>query len=228
RQYASGMHQCQPQQYVRYPLSEHPLELALSLFGPQSMGDLLAIADNDARQATGVLAPFPYASGVSLLIVGTIVLLFLIDPWLGLTGLIGLTIVTFIEVKAAVTVYPAWEGIQAQVGEVSGVAHESFDGAVTVKALGREEYEIERLSAASEDLANQIAAVNEQWEPYRLLSTSMLPAFSLPLLVVGAFRVDVGAVTPGDVVSGLYLLGLLAFPVQLIAFVLFDMAASIP
>jgi ATP-binding cassette, subfamily B, bacterial len=41
-------------------------------------------------------------------------------------------------------------------------------------------------------------------------------------------RVDAGAVTPGDVVSALYLLGLLAFPVQLIAFVLFDMAASIP
>src|SRR5690606_9109343 len=228
RRNAAGFLQFKTQQDVREQLIEHQLELELSWFGRQSMGDLLAIADNDARQATGVLAPFPYASGVSLLIVGTIVLLFLIDPWLGLTGLIGLTIVTFIEVKAAVTVYPAWEGIQAQVGEVSGVAHESFDGAVTVKALGREEYEIERLSAASEDLANQIAAVNVQWETYRVLITSMMPAISLTLLVVGAFRVDVGAVTPGDVVSGLYLLGLLAFPVQLIAFVLFDMAASIP
>lgn len=228
RRNAAGFLQFKTQQDVREQLIEHQLELELSWFGRQSMGDLLAIADNDARQATGVLAPFPYASGVSLLIVGTIVLLFLIDPWLGLTGLIGLTIVTFIEVKAAVTVYPAWEGIQAQVGEVSGVAHESFDGAVTVKALGREEYEIERLSRASEDLANQIAAVNVQWETYRVLITSMMPAISLTLLVVGAFRVDVGAVTPGDVVSGLYLLGLLAFPVQLIAFVLFDMAASIP
>ena len=52
--------------------------------------------------------------------------------------------------------------------------------------------------------------------------------FFLAILVVGAIRVDAGAATAGDVVSGLYLLGLLAFPVQLIAFVLLHMAASIP
>lgn len=228
RRNAAGFLQFKTQQDVRERLIEHQLGLELSWFGRQSVGDLLAIADNDARQATGVLAPFPYASGVSLLVVGTVVLLFLIDPWLGVTALIGLAIVTFIEVKAAVTVYPAWEGIQAQVGDVSGVAHESFDGAVTVKALGREDYEIARLRESSEDLARQLADVNVKWETYRVLITNMMPAISLALLVVGAFRVDAAAVTPGEVVSGLYLLSLLAFPVQLIAFVLFDMAASIP
>ena len=228
RRNAAGYLQFKTQQDVREQLIEHQLGLSLSWFGRQSMGDLLAIADNDARQATGVLAPFPYASGVSLLIVGTVVLMFFIDFWVGTVALVGMALVVFVEVRAAVTVYPAWEGIQKQTGRVTGVAHESFDGALTVKALGREDHEVARLRTESEDLARRIADTNALWETYRVIITALMPAISLAILVVGAIRVDAGAATAGDVVSGLYLLGLLAFPVQLIAFVLFDMAASIP
>lgn len=220
--------QLRTQQDVRENLVEHQLGLELAWFGRQSVGDLLSVADNDARQATGVLAPFPYASGVSLLIVGTVVLTFLVDPWLGLVALVGLGAVVAIEVHASVTVYPFWEGIQEQLGKVSGVAHESFDGALTIKALGREDTEVRRLRDASEELRDRIINVNVLWETYRVLITASMPVLSLAFLAVGAVRVDAGAVTPGDVVSALYLLGLLAFPVQLIAFVLFDMAASIP
>ena len=228
RRNAAGYLQFKTQQDVRERLIEHQLGRSLSWFGRQSMGDLLAIADNDTRQATGVLAPFPYASGVSLLIVGTVVLMFFIDFWVGLVALVGMALVVFVEVRAAVTVYPAWEGIQKQMGKVTGVAHESFDGALTVKALGREEHEVARLRTESEDLARRIAETNSLWETYRVIITTLMPAISLAVLVVGAVRVDAGAASAGDVVSGLYLLGLLAFPVQLIAFVLFDMAASLP
>jgi ATP-binding cassette, subfamily B, bacterial len=228
RRTSAGYLQFRTQQDVRVRLIEHLLRLELGWFGRQSVGDLLSVADNDTRQATGVLAPFPYATGVSLLIVGTVVLTFLVDPWLGLVALVGLGAIVAVEVKAAVTVYPSWEGIQTQMGEVSNVAHESFDGALTVKALGREDTEEERLRVASDDLRDRVIHVNTMWESYRVLITSAMPAISLIVLAVGAVRVDAGAVTPGDVVSALYLLGLLAFPVQLIAFVLFDMAASIP
>ncbi len=228
RRNSAGYLQFRTQQDVRESLIDHELRLELAWFGRQSVGDLLAVADNDARQATGVLAPFPYASGVSLLILGTIVLMFLVDPWVGLATLVGLGTVIAIEVRAAVNVYPFWEGIQRQVGQVSRVAHESFDGALTIKALGREDHEIERLQTESETLRDQIVAVNIKWETYRVIITSLMPALSLAVVAVGAVRVDAGAVTPGDVVSALYLFGLLAFPVQLIAFVLFDMAASIP
>jgi ATP-binding cassette, subfamily B, bacterial len=228
RRNSAGYLQFKTQQDVRESLIEHQLQLELAWFGRQSVGDLLSVADNDARQATGVLAPFPYASGVSLLLIGTVVLSLFIDPWIGLVVLVGLGIIVFVEVRAAVRVYPSWEGIQKQVGQVSRVAHESFDGALTIKALGREDHEIERLQTESEELRDRLIHVNVMWETYRVIITALMPAISLVLLAVGAIRVDAGAVTPGDVVSALYLLGLLAFPVQLIAFVLFDMAASIP
>ncbi len=216
------------QQDLRERLVEHELSLELSWFGRQSMGDLLSVADNDARQAAGALGPLPYATGVSLLIVGTAVLLAILDPWLGLTAVAGMTVVVFVETRAVRTIYPQWEGIQRQLGVVSGVAHETFDGALTVKALGREAHETARLRAASDELRDRFTRLGVLWETFRVAIVSLIPIIALAVLVVGALRVDAGALTPGEVVTALYLLSLLSFPIQLIAFVLFDLAGAIP
>lgn len=220
--------QFKTQQDVRAQVVAHELELELGWFGRRSVGDLIAVADNDTRRGTGVLSPLPYAAGVSLLIAGTVVLLTLLDPWLGLTALVGMSIVVVVEVRAAVRLYPAWEGVQSQVGAVSAAAHEAFDGALTVKALGREEYVTARMRAESNELRDRTAHLGTSWETYRLIIVSLIPTVSLAILVVGAFRIDAGAITAGDVVTALYLLSLQAFPIQLIAFVLFEMAAAIP
>ncbi|HSM45125.1 MAG TPA: ABC transporter ATP-binding protein, partial [Acidimicrobiia bacterium] len=52
-------------------------------------------------------------------------------------------------------------------------------------------------------------------------------ALIILLLAVGASRVMAGAVTAGDLVTVAYLLTLLAFPIQLIGFVLWDLAGSL-
>ena len=228
RRTSAGWLQLRNQQDLRRRLVEHQMELELSWFSRQSIGNLLSVADNDTERSTGVLAPLPYATGVSLLVVGTVVLLALTDIWLGVVALIGMVVIVSIEVRSAVRLYPAWEGIQTQLGVVTGVAHESFDGALTIKSLGREDMETDRLRAASEELRDRNIDVGVRWETYRTLIVVLIPAVSMVLLAVGAMRVEAGAITPGDIVTALYLLSLLTFPIQLIAFVLFDMAASIP
>ena len=228
RRTSAGWLQMRNQQDLRYRLVAHQLDLELGWFDRQSIGDLLSVADNDTQRGTSVLAPLPYATGVSLLVVGTVVLLALTDPWIGLVTLVGLAVVVTIEVKAAVGLYPAWEGIQVQQGVVGGVAHESFDGALTVKALGREDHETERIRVQSDDLRDRLVDLGVRWETFRTIVVTLLPIISLVLLAVGAVRIDAGEITPGDVVTALYLLSLLAFPVQLIGFVLFDLAAAIP
>ncbi|MEK7251937.1 MAG: ABC transporter ATP-binding protein [Actinomycetota bacterium] len=228
RRTSAGWLQFRNQQDLRHKLIAHQMELELSWFGQQSIGNLLSVADNDTERATSVLAPLPYATGVSLLVIGTVVLLALTDIWLGVVALIGMAIILLVEIRSAITLYPAWEGIQTQLGIVTGVAHESFDGALTIKSLGREDMETDRLRAASEELRDRNIDVDVRWETFRTLIVVLIPAVSLVLLAVGAMRVDAGAITPGDIVTSLYLLSLLTFPIQLIAFVLFDLAASIP
>lgn len=228
RRTSAGWLQLRSQQDLRGQLIRHQLDLELSWFGRQSIGDLLSVADNDTQRSTSVLAPLPFATGVSLLIIGTVVLLALLDIWLGLVGLLGMSLIVYIEARAAMSLYPYWERIQTQLGVVAGVAHESFDGALTVKALGREDYETARLRTESDELRDRNIYVGVRWETYRTIIVTLIPAVSLVVLWVGAARVGAGAMTPGDIVTALYLLALLSFPIQLIAFVLFDLAVAMP
>jgi len=228
RRTSAGWLQLRNQQDLRRMLIKHQMELELSWFGRQSIGDLLAVADNDTDRGTNVLAPLPYATGVSLLVIGSVILMALLDPWLGLVAFVGMSIVIYVEGRSAIALYPFWEGIQTQVGVVSGVAHESFDGALTVKSLGREDFEAERLRRESDELRDRIVYVGVRWETYRTIIVTLLPAIGLVVLLVGAIRVNAGAISTGDIVTSLYLLSLLTFPIQLIAFVLFDLAVAIP
>ncbi|MBT8207644.1 MAG: ABC transporter ATP-binding protein [Acidimicrobiia bacterium] len=228
RRTSAGWLQLRTRQDLRSQLIGTQMDLELAWFDRQSIGNLLSVADTDAEQGTSVLAPLPYATGVSLLVVGTVVLLALLDPWLGLVALVGMTLVVAIEVRSATVLYPFWERIQVQHGVVSGLAHEMFDGALTLKALGREPMATQRMKTESDELRERLVYVGVRWETYRTIIVSLIPAISLITLAVGAARVDAGAISAGDVVTALYLLSLLTFPIQLIAFVLFDLAVAIP
>ena len=212
---------------LRNELVAHQLTLKMSWFDRQAIGDLLAVADADTDQGTGVLGPLPFASGVSLLLVGTIVLITSIDPWLGLGAVLGLAVAIVIDVRGSWITFSMWEQVQKNRGRVASVAHESFDGALTVKALGREKAVAERFGAASDKLRDRIIEVNSTWTKYQVVIRAIPQALIIVLLVVGAARISAGAVTPGEVVTVAYLLSLLSFPIQLIGFVLWDLAGSL-
>lgn len=212
---------------VRNELLEHQLSLKMSWFNRQSIGDLLAVADSDVQQGTDVLGPLPYATGVSLLLVGTVTMIALIDPWLAVGAVVGLVVVIVIDVHGSWRTYRMWEQVQVMRGEVSSVAHEAFDGALTVKALGRETYVSERFGAASDELRDRIIEVNSTWTKYQVIVRALPQMLIVLLLVGGAARISVGAMTPGEMVTIAYLLALLSFPIQLIGFVLWDLAGSL-
>jgi ABC-type multidrug transport system fused ATPase/permease subunit len=162
-----------------------------------------------------------------LLLVGTIVMITLIDPWLGLGATIGLIVVVVVDIRGSWITYGLWEKVQQSRGEVAAVAHESFDGALTVKALGREDYVAHHFGVASDVLRDRLIRVNSTWASYQAVIRALPQALIIALLAVGAFRIQAGAVTPGGVVTVAYLLALLSFPIQLIGFVLWDLAGSL-
>ncbi len=227
RRTAAGWLQFKTRQDVRNRLLDHQLDLELAWYSRQSIGDLLAVADSDTDRGTGVLAPLPYATGVMLLLVGSAAMVTAIDVWLGFWSFIGLVIIVAVDVKGAWTVYPLWEDVQEQRGRLWSLAHEAFDGALTIKSLGREQMVSERFGRSSDQVRDGIIDVNSRWVSYQALIRALPPALILLLIYVGASRIEAGSITAGDLVTVTYLLSLLAFPVQLIGFVLFDLSASI-
>ena len=227
RRSAAGWLQFRTQADVRYRLIDHQLRLNLGWFNRQSTGDLLAVSETDARQGTFILAPLPFGTGSALLLIGSVAIITWIDWALGLVALGSLATVLAIDIHGAWRTFEAFQEVQRSRGKVSGVAHESFDGALTVKALGREAFETARMQEASEKLRDDIIHVSRVWALYRAIVEAFPALTSVVMLVLGAIRIGSGAVTPGDLVTVAYLLTLLGLPIRLIGFVLWDLAHSL-
>lgn len=212
---------------LRTRLVEHLLGLELSWIRSQSTGDLLAVSDSDAGQSTYVLGPLPFASGAFMLLIGSIVVVFLVDPLLGVITGVGLITKVVIDITGAWRTFEQFEIVQQRRGLTSGVAHESIDGALTVKALGREDYEVERFTEVSLGLRDELIEVARKFTLYDAIQDALPPLTTVAVLVIGASRIDAGAMTAGDLATMAYLLSLIAFPLRLIGFVLWEVSGSL-
>ena len=190
-------------------------------------GELLAHANADTEAATEVLAPMPFASGVIVLFVVAGVWIFVTDPVLAAVGMllvpaiVGLNAYYQRRIEAPATL------AQNRVGEVSSVAHESFDGALVVKALGAEEAEGARFRAMAERLRDAKVEVATRRATFDALLDSIPTLGIVGLVVVGAWRIDSGAITTGSLVSFVNLFTLLTFPLRIIGYVLGDIPRSV-
>ena len=190
-------------------------------------GELLAHANADTEAATEVLAPMPFASGVVVLFVVAGVWIFATDPVLAAVGLllvpaiVGLNAYYQRRIEAPATL------AQNRVGGVSSVAHESFDGALVVKALGAEAAEGARFRAMAERLRDAKVEVATKRATFDALLDSIPTLGIVGLVVAGAWRIDSGAITTGTLVSFVNLFTLLTFPLRIIGYVLGDIPRSV-
>jgi ABC-type multidrug transport system fused ATPase/permease subunit len=211
---------------VRANLIDHQLALDLAWYEHRSTGDLLAVSEADTLQGTWVLGPLPYATGSVLLFLASGIIITLIDVFLGLVALVFLGVVIGVDVLGGWITYRRFERVQEAKGAVGRIAHESVDGALTVRALGRESEEIHRLGAAVHELRDAQVSVGRLAASYRSVTDS-LPALCVVVgLVVGVIRIDQGAITIGELVTIAYLVSLLALPMRLIGYVLWAAAQS--
>ncbi|MDJ0498920.1 MAG: ABC transporter ATP-binding protein [Acidimicrobiia bacterium] len=226
RRTAAGFLQFRVQADARHDLIDHLLKLELAWYQRQSTGTLLAVSDTDVRQGTFILAPLPYGIGSLLLLFGTVVLIILIDGWLALIALICLSAIVAVNMHGAWRLFTAFREVQELRGHVSSIAHESLDGALTIKALGRIGLETERFETASERLRDKLIHVLKMMATYRVGVEGLLSAITVIMLVAGAIRINSGSVTPGDIITITYLLSLLFIPIRIIGFVLWSIASS--
>ena len=224
RRTAAGWLQFRTQQRVRRELVERELRLSLRWYAGRSVGDLLSVSDNDTDRATGILAPLPFATGVVLLLIGASGVILATDPLLGLLAVLQLAVVLAIDLGGSWRAYRAMEEVQRRRGTVARVAHESFDGAVTVRALGREDAEAERFAGAADDLRDALVVVGRTWTGFRSATEAVPNVGTVVILAVGMLRVIDGDLGVGELVAVSYLLSLLTVPIRLIGYLLWDVA----
>lgn len=227
RRYFAGMTSFRMQRTLQTNIVDKYQELPLRYHRSQPTGELMAHAEADVRASVEVINPLPYTIAVITLIVLAAVTLLLTDPFLAIIGMVVLPGLAFINRIYTRKVEDPATRAQQRIGDVSAVAHESFDGALVVKTLGREDAEVDRLRQRAEQLRDErirMGRLRASFEP----GFETIPAVGIVLiLAVGAWRVSTGAISVGELVQFVILFELLAFPMRLIGFLLSDIPRAV-
>lgn len=227
RRFFLSMAEYRTQRDWRRDLLRHYLDVPLRFHRIKPTGELLAHADIDVQMATMVLKPLAFSVSVILLVVFSVVSILLVHPLLALIALVLFPTLVVMSQKYSALVEEPAALAQQRVGEVSAIAHESFDGAMVVKTLGREAAEVDRMLKASDRLRQwrvRVGYLRANFEPL----IDMLPSFGIVVLIlVGTWLVSTGAATPGDLVLATLLFGLLATPLRVLGFFLEELPRSV-
>jgi ABC-type multidrug transport system fused ATPase/permease subunit len=208
-------------------VTDRYLGVPLRWFDEHPTGELLAHADADCERSTMAMQPLPFSLGVVLLIAVSMTVLATVD-WV----LFGVAVLLFPGLAVLNNAYtkrverPA-AAAQARVGDVSTVAHESFEGALVVKTLGLEAREVERLRERAEELRRErleVGRLRAGFEP----GLDALPNLgTIVLLWLGAWRVSTDHITTGELVQAMALFGILAFPFRIVGFLLEELPRAV-
>jgi ATP-binding cassette subfamily B protein len=227
RRLGAGVMQYRMQARTRRAVTRQYLSLPMEWHQRHPTGELLSNANSDVEAAWGPIAPLPMAVGTVAMMVIAVVQMLFADLVLAIVG-----ILVFPLVIATNVVYQqlaqGWATRAQQLrAELSEIAHESFDGAMVVKTLGREPEETARFRAKANDLreANiRVGRIRAAFDP----TLAALPNLAvLVVLVLGVHRVLSGATVAGDVVTVAYLLTIVSFPIRSIGWLLGEFPRSV-
>lgn len=227
RRWYGSVTEARMQASLRRSVGERLLTMPLSSYRTRPTGELLANADVDVTNGTNVLMPLPFSIGVIALLAVSLASLFSTDVMFAVVALVLFPTLAVLSRYYTNKVSAPSAVVQTQLGRVSAIAHESFDGALVVKTLGREEDEDARFEAASDQLRTDRLRVARMTAVYQPLIDLLPNLGMIVLLIVGAWRIDTGVASPGQLVQAVALFGWLAFPMRIVGFLFEAMPRSV-
>jgi ABC-type multidrug transport system fused ATPase/permease subunit len=227
RRLGAGVMQYRMQAHSRRAVTRQYLSLPMEWHQRHPTGELLSNANSDVEAAWGPIAPLPMAVGTVAMMVIAVVQMFVADVVLAVVGLLVFPAVIAANLAYQRLASPLMTRAQELRAEVSEIAHESFDGAMVVKTLGREGEETDRFAAKARELRDvnvRAGRIRAAFDP----TLAALPNVGvLIVLAVGVSRVLSGATVAGDVVTVAYLLTIVSFPIRSIGWLLGEFPRSV-
>ncbi len=227
RRLGAGLMQYRMQAHTRRAVTRQYLSLPMEWHQRHPTGQLLSNAYSDVEAAWGPIAPLPMAVGTVVMMVVAVAQMLAADVVMALVGLLVFPAVVVANLLYQRLASPLMTRAQGLRAEVSEIAHESFDGAMVVKTLGRETEETDRFSAKAHELRDvnvRAGRIRAAFDP----TLASLPNLGvLVVLGVGVSRVLSGATDAGDVVTVAYLLTIVSFPIRSIGWLLGEFPRSV-
>jgi ABC-type multidrug transport system fused ATPase/permease subunit len=227
RRVLAGIMQYRMQARSRRDVTRQYLRLPLAWHHRHPTGQLLSNASSDTEAAWAPLAPLPMAVGVVVMLVTAAVAILFVDPVLALVGFLIFPAIAVLNLVYQRRLSPLAMRAQELRAKVSEIAHESFDGALVVKTLGREDAEAARFQARADELRDANIAVGRVRGLFDPLLEALPTLGVLAVLLFGSMRLAAGDVSPGELIQVSYLFTLLAFPIRALGWVLAELPRSV-
>lgn len=221
RRYFAGLTAEQVQRRARDQLAERYLSQPMSWVRARPTGRLIAHVEGDTQVLAQPLHPLPFAAGVIVLVITSAISLWQIDPILAVIGVGLFPLLAVLNQIYTLIIKKPMEEVQASLAEVTGIAHESFEGSLIVKTLGRREYELERFEEACEQFRDRRIKTGVIKEFFSALGAMMPQLGVVAAILIGAFKAQTGDMSPGDIIASATIFQALALPIMVVAY-LFD------
>ena len=227
RRLGAGYMQFRLQARYRRAVTRRYLSLPPAWHQQHATGSLLSNANSDVEAAFVPIAPLPFAVGTIVMILAAVVALFLTDWVLAMVGVVLFPALFALNTFYARRMSPRQIRAQQMRAKVSAVAHESFDGALVVKTMGREEDESRRFKVFVDELRDSLISVGRLRGLFDPIMDALPSVGTLAVLLLGAWRLQNGAISVTELVTVAFLFTVLAFPVRAIGWVLGELPRSV-
>jgi ATP-binding cassette, subfamily B, multidrug efflux pump len=135
-------------------------QMPLGYYQARRTGDLMSRATNDLNAVRMMIGPaVMYSSNTVIVFFVAILIMLSIDVRLTLVALVPLPLVSISVRYFGRAIHQRFEGIQAQLSEVSAVVQENLAGVRVVRAYAQEAHEIERFRMANEEYVRRNRAL---------------------------------------------------------------------
>ena len=227
RRLGAGYMQFRLQARFRREVTRRYLSLPPAWHQQHATGTLLSNANSDVEAAFVPIAPLPFAAGTIVMIVAALIALFATDWVLALVGAVLFPALFGLNVVYSRYMSPRQIRAQQLRAKVSAVAHESFDGALVVKTMGREADESRRFAVFVAELRDSLISVGRLRGLFDPVMDSLPSLGTLTVLLLGAWRLQTGAISVAELVTVAFLFTVLAFPVRAIGWVVAELPRSV-
>lgn len=187
---------------LRKKLYAHLHELDLRFFSGQRTGDLTSRLTNDVGTVrTAVTTSFVELIRQGMMLIGSLVLMLVLDWQMSLIILITVPFVTLLARYFGEIIRKLAREVQDRLADTTAVAEEAISSVRVVKAFSREEYEVNRYDDAVQELFK--TAIRRLWVS-NLFWTTVGTLFMMALIGLfwfGGVSVLNGRLTSGDLVA---------------------------
>ncbi len=206
---------------LRSRLFSHLQTLSLSFFQETKTGDLMAHATNDidaVRMAVGM----GLVALTDTLVLGAsaIVFMILIDLKLTLFAIIPMPFIALVTTRFSRLVHHRFEGVQASFSRLTEQVRESLAGIRVVKAFVQEEHENKKLGNIGEEYVGRNLRLIKVWGIFFPLIMLLANLGTVIVLWLGGMKTILGTITAGGFVAFMTYLGILAWPMMALGWVI--------